>query len=197
MTFRVRSPGEPEGFNIELVFQDTVTQAQEALFRYAAGRWMSVFTAGLPDQETSSGEQVDDLRINVYVENIDTFLGQGWQNELRETSLLPITGGLTIDLPHLEKTKAVLPTILHEMGHVLGIGTLWTRLGFLQNPSFLTRELTRTSTAPWRLKRLMPREEGTTRVGRCRWRMRGRVVTLTGENPCSMANLWITAVEKT
>ena len=41
----------------------------------------------------------------------------------------------TSDLPTLEAAGTFNAVILHEMGHVLGIGTLWSSKGFLQLPS--------------------------------------------------------------
>ena len=39
------------------------------------------------------------------------------------------------DLDWIETNGALEAVILHEMGHVLGIGTLWDRFGLLRNPS--------------------------------------------------------------
>ena len=39
------------------------------------------------------------------------------------------------DLDRLEQRGSLEETILHEMGHVLGIGTIWDRLGLLRNPA--------------------------------------------------------------
>jgi hypothetical protein len=39
------------------------------------------------------------------------------------------------DVEVLEQEGALQAVILHEMGHVLGFGTLWTERGFLQDPS--------------------------------------------------------------
>jgi hypothetical protein len=41
----------------------------------------------------------------------------------------------TADLANLEANGTLNSVILHEMGHVLGIGTIWTTLGLLTNPS--------------------------------------------------------------
>jgi hypothetical protein len=45
------------------------------------------------------------------------------------------------DLAEMERNGSLLDVILHEMGHVLGIGTIWDTLGLLQgegtsNPVF-------------------------------------------------------------
>ena len=41
----------------------------------------------------------------------------------------------TADLDVLERAGSLDTVILHEMGHVLGFGTLWEREGLLENPS--------------------------------------------------------------
>jgi hypothetical protein len=42
------------------------------------------------------------------------------------------------DMNSLEASGGLNAVILHEMGHVLGIGTLWSDFGLLQNPSGTT-----------------------------------------------------------
>jgi hypothetical protein len=39
------------------------------------------------------------------------------------------------DLASLEDNGDMLPVVLHEMGHILGIGSIWTHGGFLRNRS--------------------------------------------------------------
>ncbi len=39
------------------------------------------------------------------------------------------------DLPALAISGELLPVVMHEMGHVLGIGSIWGRKELLQNPS--------------------------------------------------------------
>jgi hypothetical protein len=39
------------------------------------------------------------------------------------------------DVEQLEEEGSLQSVILHEMGHVIGFGTLWTDLGLLANPS--------------------------------------------------------------
>jgi hypothetical protein len=41
----------------------------------------------------------------------------------------------TADLQWLEDEGLLEDVLLHEMGHVLGIGALWNRFGYLQNPA--------------------------------------------------------------
>ena len=39
------------------------------------------------------------------------------------------------DLERLERRGTLEDVVLHEMGHVLGIGTIWSRLGLLRDPA--------------------------------------------------------------
>ena len=52
--------------------------------------------------------------------------------------MLPILGSIRFDsedLPNLEDTGVLVNIVIHEMGHVLGIGTIWPQFRLLVNPS--------------------------------------------------------------
>ena len=146
-------------FDIELVFlDDHFTEKHKRVIRAAARRWMSIIREDLPDYtftqglsgacgdhsyEIPSGERIDDLRI--YIVGFDGYDGAPWgwaaPNVLRETSRLSVVGCMGFNMwiftepdPHFFLNH-FLSTALHEIGHVLGVGTLWDDLGFLQNPS--------------------------------------------------------------
>jgi hypothetical protein len=76
-------------------------------------------------------ETVDDLVIFVEVSPIDGpggTLGQAGPCYIRGGSDLPITGQMTLDEDDLDDADGLGildDLILHEMGHVLGFGTLW------------------------------------------------------------------------
>lgn len=83
-------------------------------------------------------ETVDDMVIYVAVKAID-----GESNTLtaaapcivRESNTLTSFGTIEIDEADVQlmiDEGSLASTILHEMGHVLGIGSLWTDFGFLQ-----------------------------------------------------------------
>jgi hypothetical protein len=63
---------------------------------------------------------------------------------LRPGSFLPAWGMMqfdTADLAQMEADGSLVRVIIHEMGHVLGFGTIWPRLGLRQgagsfNPTF-------------------------------------------------------------
>ena len=133
-------------FDIELVFLDTFTERRKRVLQWAAKRWMAViaedlqaveFTRGWSgkcgDQliEIPSGDRIDDLRIYVTSHEPEgNPLGWGGPRMLREEGQLPVIGCMAFTRGRLN-----LPvTGLHEMGHVLGFGTIWHRFGFFQNP---------------------------------------------------------------
>lgn len=153
-SFHVTVTGAPnEGFRIDLVFATPMTSTHEAAFRDAAERWMSILAATeLPDMPVNgsvscsgeyeqSPESIDDLMIVAAVVEIDgpgKVLGQARFCRVHDGSSLPYFGMMEFDeadLDRMERNGILRPTILHEMGHVLGIGTLWRGLGLLRNPS--------------------------------------------------------------
>ena len=134
-------------FNIEFVFLNQFTGAQKNVLRYAARQWMSVIREDLPDYEFTqgwsgecgdqsfeipAGERIDDLRV--YVTSFDDsegYVGWGGPHLLRET-YLPVLGCMGFDL----KRANLWNTGLHEMGHVLGFGSIWREFGYLQDLSW-------------------------------------------------------------
>lgn len=143
-------------FDIELVFLDRGTASQDAAVEEAAARWMSILLSDITDVDFSSNvleadkciegqpiisDIVDDIRIYVKLDSIDGpggTLGQAGPCILRGLSELPIIGSMEFDiadLAALEDAGQLLPVIMHEMGHVLGFGTIWSRLDLLNNPS--------------------------------------------------------------
>lgn len=162
LSFRVaveRLPVDPGSFRIDVRFATAVTPAQERAFQNAAARWMAVLAdTDLPEMPVPEGtvrcpfpertyEQsvslIDDLLIIAAVAEIDGSggtLGRAAPCGLREASRLPWFGVMEFDpadLDWMESNSTLEPVILHEMGHVLGIGTLWDRLDLLRNPSLV------------------------------------------------------------
>ena len=90
----------------------------------------------LPDVMTSQG-LVDDVLIDASAPAIDGpggILGQASTREIRSGSFLPAYGVMrfdSADLVVLEASGQLLSVILHEMGHVIGIGTIWSLKGLL------------------------------------------------------------------
>lgn len=119
-------------FRIDVVFPDkTLSPSQQQAFRFAANRWSQIITADLPDV-TVNGRTIDDLEITAtgpYIDGPYGVLGQAGPRATRTTgSQLPYTGAMefdSADLGMMESDGTLQSVILHEMGHVLGIGTLW------------------------------------------------------------------------
>jgi hypothetical protein len=140
------------GYAITLCFTSTMTAAQRATFENAAARWRQVITGDLPelpinltagacnDGTPSLNLNIDDLVIFASVPDIDgpgQVLGQaGWC--VRRSAGLPAVGVMEFDaadVANLETSELFTAVILHEMGHVLGVGTLWKAFNLLQDPS--------------------------------------------------------------
>lgn len=155
-TLRVTTGGPVVPFDIELVFIDAVTASQRAAFESAANRWTSIITTDIADidfsvqpilaDDCAEGQPlvndiVDDVRIYIKIERIDgpggTVASAG-PCVTRGLSMLPILGSIRFDsedLPNLEDTGVLVNIVIHEMGHVLGIGTIWPLFKLLVNPS--------------------------------------------------------------
>jgi Leishmanolysin/Bacterial Ig-like domain (group 1) len=144
--------GGGSGFKITLCFITPMTPAQRTVFEDAAARWGSLVTGDLPDFVANFATgfcgtnsprvslTIDDLLIFARVEAIDGAGGvlgsAGWC--ARRAGGLPIIGTMrfdSADLAQLEANGKLAAVILHEMGHVLGIGSMWSQVGLLQNAS--------------------------------------------------------------
>ena len=130
-------------FTIEVRFRGGLTERQKQAFRAAADRWVNLIVGDLPAMLVD-GEVIDDVLIFADGSEIDGpggILGQAGPIDLRpanagKAARLPATGMMsfdTADLKQMEKKKTLNDVITHEMGHVLGVGTLWRLKGLLKN----------------------------------------------------------------
>ncbi len=149
-TSTARTPGP---FDIQVVFVGgNPTAAQADAFAQAEARWESIITNDLPDDyaqlnpydcgnPTAVDRPIDDLVIFVNLSEMDGsggILGGAGVCFLHENGLLPAIGQMTLDvadLADLEANGLLVPVITHELGHVLGIGTLWPEQGLLADAS--------------------------------------------------------------
>ncbi len=148
--------GVMAGFNVELVQLNTPTAAVAAAFDSAEAKWERIIASELADFDFSStpiganacgithpsfAGTVDDLMIWVRLEAIDGtggILGSAGPCFTRTSNTTTIIGTMrfdTADLANLVSDGTIEAVILHEMGHVVGIGPFWSSFGFLQNPS--------------------------------------------------------------
>ncbi len=99
-------------------------------------------TGDLPSGSVPSGpfagRTINSLAITAEGKRLDGsggILGQAGPVFLRTASSLPITGLMefdSADLSNMENDGTLEDVILHEMGHVIGIGTIWETLGLVK-----------------------------------------------------------------
>lgn len=138
-------------YTIEVRFLGGLNETQKQSFKTAADRWCKIIVGDLPSVNVD-GEIIDDLLILAQGSNIDGpggILGQAGPTHLRPSNagsaaFLPAKGKMafdTADLDKMEQDGTLNDVITHEMGHVIGIGTIWNRKSLLNgagtpNPTF-------------------------------------------------------------
>lgn len=135
--------GDDRGrFNISLKFVVPVSAEQEQVFDDAAARWERIiiedvpsFTGTIPSAfrgfPPASTGTLDDIVIEVALAPIDGpggILGSAGPRFVRTSDFLTLSGVMFFDvddLAFLDQIGLFEEVIVHEMGHVLGVGTLW------------------------------------------------------------------------
>jgi len=143
-------------FTITVRFVDRTPPALSVLtaFNQATARWQKVIidsvgsvpiklAAGACDSaQPAINETVKDLLVLVHVRQIpDTVPGQAILGEsgpclVRQPGTLPVLGVMSLNSATLASltTNGMLDDVLeHEMGHLLGFGTVWDLDGFLRD----------------------------------------------------------------
>jgi hypothetical protein len=134
-------------FNIKVRVLGGLTTTQTTTFTEAAEFWSKIIVADVPTAVVE-GEKIDDLLIEAVgtlIDGRDGILGQAGPTHIRPGSLIPAKGYMEFDradLARMEGDGNLLSVIVHEMGHVLGLGTLWRQKGLLKstgtaNPVFI------------------------------------------------------------
>jgi Leishmanolysin len=127
-----------------------IPSSDVAYFTNAAAKWQTVITGDLSNESTKTlpartdgctyPSTIDDVFVCAQYQVVDgpgAILGFAGPEYVRTTSNLPMSGFIGFDLadvPTLTGKGGFGITILHEMGHVLGIGTLWAN-SKIANPS--------------------------------------------------------------
>jgi hypothetical protein len=122
---------------------NSATPRQKQAVEAAVAQWQSVITGDLPeitavaeanacfDGQPAVNERIDDILIYVEFVDIDgpgQILGEAGPCYIRNVSNLPVLGRLELDqsdLARMEQNGTMDAVVLHEIGHILGIGTLW------------------------------------------------------------------------
>ena len=146
-------------FDIDLILLDEVAEPQAEALDKAVRFWSAILAdTELPDvprgQNAETGcwdilsEQrigtVDDVVVVASIREIDGeghTLARAGPCGIRDGSALPFMGAVEFDAADLRALAAdgdlkdLEEVVLHEIGHVFGIGTVWINHGLLRNPS--------------------------------------------------------------
>jgi hypothetical protein len=153
VSFTATAVSDPNSFNIGLRYLSSATAAQRQAFTDARLRWQAAITGDVEDGPLQAGagtcgtgspainQDIDDVVILISQVPIDgpgNVLASAGPCWIRDPGFMPILGRMrfdTADLPAVEAAGQLSTVVLHEMGHVLGIGTLWADHGLLAGPS--------------------------------------------------------------
>jgi hypothetical protein len=142
-------------FDIQVRVSGSLTPAQQQAFVDAESRWESLVTGDLANVPLAAApgdcgegspavnEIIDDVVILASVGAIDgpgAILAQAGPCYIRDPGSLPLLGLMRFDeadLADVEGSNLLEEVILHEMGHVLGFGTIWLQpdINLLTDPA--------------------------------------------------------------
>lgn len=143
-------------YNIEIVFVGTIDNKIKAAFLKAQAKWESIIKNDIPNTYTykkgttcwesftkmNQDKIVDDLMIFAQVTRIDgpgSILGSAGPCFTSNSPKLYSRVGLmqfdSADMAGMVSDGTIDAVILHEMGHVIGIGTLWEDYDLIQYPT--------------------------------------------------------------
>jgi hypothetical protein len=142
--------GPSESYEITLRLDPTMRAEFRQAFEHAAARWSEVIVAGAPDQQLDLPAElfgwipaysgvVDDVLIDARDTPMDGprgVLGRAAGLAIREGHWQPYWGLMEFDSDDLEMLQdqgRLGDVILHEMGHVLGLGGNWLLNGLVDN----------------------------------------------------------------
>ena len=141
-TLSVNNEGKVEQGAFDIVVEYSGDPKFEEYIRRGEQFWETVITGDLPDR-TIQGRYIDDLFIEANISYIDgpggsngNVLGYAGPNYYRSDgqSASAITGSMTFDSYDMQKMideGSLQSTVDHEIGHIIGIGTLWEEAGLI------------------------------------------------------------------
>lgn len=138
--------GAAKSYHVDVRFLTAMSLSQRAAFTNAAGRWETLIFGDVPDlpvtvpagvcgaNSPALSETIDDIIIFASIDSIDgpgSTLGQAGPCAIRSGSRFVLFGVMefdSADVASLESVGQLDLVIEHEMGHVLGFGTVWSSL---------------------------------------------------------------------
>ena len=140
-------PGGPVSttYDITLRFVGSPLPHHQSAVQDAAVLWQRVITGDIPPLAVTpanggcgtgtqgQNETIDDILIWMRIQPIDGpngVLGQGGPCAIRASSSLPAVGLMILDSADMAHS-VMRRVIIHEMGHALGFGTVWTNRSLL------------------------------------------------------------------
>jgi hypothetical protein len=162
-TFTATAAPAAASYNIDLRFiGPTPDAAVVSAFQNAAARWgrvigdipnLSLGSSGIPangctfGQPAVNNQTIDDIIIYAKIDSIDgplKTLGQAGPCYVRNGGVLVVMGAMVFDSADVRgmvNNGTIGDVIVHEMGHVIGIGTTWNAM--------LTRTNTTAADTSW------------------------------------------------
>lgn len=138
------------GFSITVRFVGEGDARAAVFVDQAVARWSAAIVGDVPDidlelpadacfeGQPAINETVDDLLVLVRVLDIDgpgRALARAGPCLIRTASGIPLMGVVELDRADLDlDARTVLDVVTHEIGHVLGVGTLWSYRRLVHGP---------------------------------------------------------------
>ncbi len=144
MAFSATATPVSSAFDIEVMYVGTPTAAEQEAVEAAVARWRTIIQGDVPalpvalaaatctDNQPAINQAADDLLVLVdfsYIDGPGKVLGSAGPCVLRATGRIPAFGTITIDgadATDLASSGELKDVMLHELGHVLGFGTIWS-----------------------------------------------------------------------
>ena len=122
--------------------QGVVPVAVRDACQWAAQRWSQIIVGDLPDVRLPDGKVIDDIVINVQMGLLPgeanatggVYANAGPTAFRGDSAGLPYEAAAGID-PFDVGTPQLKGLLLHEFGHALGIGSLWSKKSLTQTPT--------------------------------------------------------------